>query len=72
MRYLLIILLVLVLIALARTMRRGPDRQRPGDPSAKRQARDMVACEHCGVHLVQDDALITRNGNYRCPEHAER
>ncbi len=72
MRYLLILLLVLVLIALARSMRRSRSNQTREGSTSRRQAQDMVACEQCGIHLVRDDALPTRAGNYRCPEHPEQ
>lgn len=72
MRFLLILLLIVALVVLARMIRRGRASRSSDQPTPRKNAQDMVACEHCGVHLARDDALVTRAGNFRCPEHPEQ
>jgi len=32
--------------------------------------KDMVACVHCGVHIPQDEAVVSGQQNYCCEEHS--
>lgn len=63
MKFVLLVLAVLVLVWLLRGARRprepaAPAKSAPGGDAA----RPMVACQHCGVHLPQHEALPGRGG----------
>jgi uncharacterized protein len=59
MKFLLLVLAVIVLFWLIRSsLRRPPPRQ----PSARDRPQQMLACQQCGVHLPQDEALPGRGG----------
>ena len=76
MRYLLIFLAVLLLVwrwrsARATTLR---DRQQAAHtrPPVKGEARTMVACTHCGVHIPADDVFTGARGTYCSAAHRQQ
>ncbi|MEZ5704393.1 MAG: hypothetical protein R3E56_03050 [Burkholderiaceae bacterium] len=32
----------------------------------------MVACQHCGTHLPESEAVLGRRGSYCCVEHRQQ
>lgn len=41
----------------------------PPSKSSSKQAQNMVACLHCGLHLPENDAVRTSHGVYCSEEH---
>lgn len=37
--------------------------------SSAHQPQNMVACQHCGLHLPENDAVRSRSGVYCSEEH---
>ena len=76
MKYLLLVVLLVAVVWLIRSGRRG---SRHVDSSASPRAREpsepsreaMVACEHCGVNLPQGDALFADERWYCSDEHRD-
>jgi uncharacterized protein len=70
MKYLLLLALVLVVVWLVRSSRRGESHgSRPGG-STPAQPQDMVQCAFCLVHMPRTDALPGPDGRlYCCAEH---
>jgi uncharacterized protein len=62
MKFVLLVLAVLALIWLIRGARRPGPPARPTAAPEEGKARPMVACQHCGVHLPQHEALPGRGG----------
>lgn len=59
MKFLMLLLAVIVLFWLIRASLRRPP---PQPPSARGRPQPMLACQQCGVHLPQDEALPGRGG----------
>jgi uncharacterized protein len=74
MKYLVLLAIVMIVLWLLRSSRRGgsaPDREPPAASAAKPQ--DMVECPVCLVHLPRTDALPGPDGQfYCCAEHRLR
>ncbi len=76
MRYLLVLLAVLLLVWRWHTARAAALRERK--PTAhtrspiKTDARTMVACAHCGVHVPADEALRSAHGAYCSAAHRQQ
>ena len=76
MKYLLLVGLLVAVVWLIRSGRRG---SRHVDSSASPRAREpsepsreaMVACEHCGVNLPQGDALFADERWYCSDAHRD-
>jgi uncharacterized protein len=61
MKYLIFFVAVVLLLWLLRqSFRRRPPPSAPRDPAA--EAKPMLACAQCGVHLPRDEALPGRGG----------
>ena len=71
MKYLVLLLVIGVAVALWSSQRRrqAPAAQRR--PAAPPSPQDMVACAHCGVHLPRPDALAAGALHYCSAEHRE-
>ncbi|WP_341893229.1 PP0621 family protein [Variovorax sp. YR752] len=69
MKYVLLVVAVLVLVWLLRGARRPGLPSRPAADRADAKAQPMVACQHCGVHLPQHDALPGRGGVFCTEAH---
>ena len=67
MKYLVLLLVLVVFYAYWRSQNRpsAPPRQPP--PLAPPQ--DMVACDHCGLHLPRTETLSRGARHYCCAEH---
>lgn len=70
MKYLVLLLVFVVFYAYWRSQnpRAVPPRKPPPTrPLAPPQ--DMVACDHCGLHLPRSEALTRGGRHYCCAEH---
>jgi len=38
--------------------------------SRQKEEKNMVACIHCGLHIPQDEAVISQQQYYCCKEHS--
>ena len=80
MKYLLVFAVLMVAFYLWRHNRRQEleerrERERQAAPrpgAAPGQPITMVACQLCGTHLPQNEALSGRLGSYCCSEHRQR
>jgi uncharacterized protein len=70
MRVLLLLLLILAIVWLVRSSRRRPPPNRQSTKKPTDVFEDMVACQHCGVHLATSEAIQIGPGRYSCPEHS--
>ena len=63
--------LVLLLFALVVyfVVKAGRSRSQSKSP-APRLTEDMVACEHCGVHLPRSESIEDRGRFFCCKDHA--
>jgi len=43
----------------------------PSAPPATSPAQQMVICAQCGVHLPENDSLISAGQHYCCEQHRE-
>ena len=66
------ILIILVAIVAIFWAWRTLSRSRQGMHTASRRVKEknMVACVHCGLHIPQDEAVVSRQLNYCCKEHS--
>ena len=72
MKYVLLLGLLALLIfflGVKRGRPREPEQRRPAQPAAKPQAKAMVSCEECGMHLPADEALPGRGGVFCSAAH---
>jgi uncharacterized protein len=60
MKYLIFAVAVVLLLWLLRRSLRP--RRPPSPPAPTAEAKTMLACAHCGVHLPRDEALPGRGG----------
>ena len=71
MKYLVLLLVLAVVYAVWRNNNRPsapPPRKAPPLPPPQ----DMVACQHCGLHLPRSEALTHGKHHYCCAEHQRR
>ncbi|MBM3361971.1 MAG: hypothetical protein FJY42_04785 [Betaproteobacteria bacterium] len=75
MKYVLLIALALGLIwwwrLLVRKNQARPKDAAPASPPPPGPADDMIACDHCGLHLPRSEALIGARGTYCSAAHRE-
>lgn len=75
MKYVLLIALALGLIwwwrLLVRKNQARPKDAAPAPPPPPGAADDMIACDHCGLHLPRSEALIGARGTYCSAAHRE-
>lgn len=68
MKYLVLLLVLAVVYAIWR------NKNRPSAPAPRKTPplpppQDMVACQHCGLHLPRSEALTHSQRHYCCAEH---
>jgi uncharacterized protein len=72
------LMFVMRLIAHNKAKQRNPfEQNRKNKPQSKRSwsnfrgpTEQMLACDHCGVHLPQSEATMTDTGNWCSNDHA--
>lgn len=72
MKYLVLLFVLIVAIAVWRSRERGEAASQTNDLSRrapKGGTQDMVACTHCGTHVPQSEALMLGEQPYCCAEH---
>ncbi|MEJ2566408.1 MAG: PP0621 family protein [Gammaproteobacteria bacterium] len=67
----------LVIIALAvwvvvQALRRLLHRPTPSQPAMTGTAKNMVRCDHCGLHLPESEAISDHGKQFCCKEHRHR
>ena len=67
MKYLVLLLVFVVFYAYWRSQ--NPRVAPPRKPSSLVPPQDMVACDHCGLHLPLSEALTSGSRHYCCAEH---
>jgi len=70
LRYILLGVVLWLLITIIRRFmwRRREDRRE----KQSLQAMNMVACDYCGIHLPQSEAVSQEDHYYCCKEHARQ
>lgn len=68
MKYLVLLLIVLGVIAWFRIRRDATSSASRGKPDTQ----DMLPCTRCGVHLPRADAVQGRQGVYCCDDHRQQ
>lgn len=69
MKYLVLLVVLVVAIGIWRSNRAAPGQARPGKARTPALPQDMVACEHCGVHVPRAEALVRGDHAYCSLEH---
>lgn len=68
MKFLVLLLIVVGVIYLLKQRSRNLSYQR-NTPRKRQPTITMVQCEHCGVHLPENEAIIRQGHVWCCPEH---
>ena len=68
MKYLVLLLVFAVFYGYWRSQNR-PAPPAPRKPPPLAPPQDMVACDHCGLHLPRSEALTSGPHHYCCAEH---
>lgn len=66
MKYVVLLVVVLLFWWL---MRDRPSRTVPPPAATRRDAKAMVRCRHCGLHLPRDEAIAGDDGPYCSEAH---
>jgi uncharacterized protein len=69
MKYLLVLLVIVVVLALMFGRRRGPASPRRSSGAG---AEGMVQCAQCGIHLPRSEALLRSGRTYCSAAHLEQ
>jgi uncharacterized protein len=69
MKYLVVLAVVVLVLWLARAVRRTPVPRKPPPAQRPPAIEEMVRCAHCGVHLPRSEALPGRGGLFCGPSH---
>lgn len=69
MKYLVLLIVLAVAVGIWRSRRPTDSGTAKAAPRAFAQPQDMVACDHCGVHVPRAEALMLGQHAYCCAEH---
>jgi uncharacterized protein len=69
MKYLVLLIVLAVAVGIWRSRRPNASGTAKAAPRAHAQPQDMVACDHCGVHVPRAEALMLGQHAYCCAEH---
>jgi uncharacterized protein len=69
MKFLLVFLVVLVIAWRWRTWREAAQLEKQKSFQADAASTDMIACQHCGLHLPANEAVVGRLGSYCSNDH---
>lgn len=72
MKYLVLLLVLAVVYAVWRSQNRPSAPPARKAPAPLPPPQDMVACQHCGLHLPRSEALTHGKHHYCCAEHQRR
>ena len=72
MKYLVLLLVLAVVYAVWRSQNRPVPPPARKAPAPLAPPQDMVACQHCGLHLPRSEALTRGQQHYCCAEHQRR
>lgn len=69
MKFLLLLVVLVIAYALWRNARIAAGRDTPRPPAPPPALpQEMVACEVCGLHLPQADAVVGKDGRHFCSQ----
>ena len=72
MKFVLVVIAVVVLLAMLRGSFRRARQPRPAPPARPvGQPQAMLSCAHCGLHLPRDEALPGRGGVFCDAAHRD-
>lgn len=69
MKYLVLLMVLVVAVGIWRSRRPTDSGTAKAAPRTPALPQDMVACDHCGVHVPRMEALMLGNHAYCCAEH---
>jgi uncharacterized protein len=69
MKFLLVFLVVLVIAWRWRTWREAAQLEKQKSFQTDAASTDMIACQHCGLHLPANEAVVGRLGSYCSNDH---
>ena len=67
MKYLLLIAVVMGMVWWIKLSRRVASQDKPATPA--KQPQDMVRCAYCGLHLPDNEAVVSHNASYCSEAH---
>jgi uncharacterized protein len=67
-RFILLVVALWLLFSTVRWIKK--QRNKAANQAPERHSVNMVACNRCGVHLPQDEAICQDGDYYCCDEHA--
>ncbi len=70
-RILLLILLLIISIAIIKAMKRRLAQQKSKPLPKENKKKDMLKCQHCAVHIPEDQAIRQGDKVYCSLEHAQ-
>lgn len=68
-RLLLILILCAIVWQFLKRWLAGPSQDQTR--SSTENLQQMVRCEHCGLHIPKQEAIVDRDKYYCCPEHRD-
>lgn len=69
MKYLVLLIVIAVAVGIWRSRRPNVSGAAKAAPRSPALPQDMVACDHCGVHVPRTEALMLGQQAYCCAEH---
>lgn len=69
MKYLVLLIVLAVVVGVWRSRRPPASGAEKAAPRAPALPQDVVACDHCGVHVPRAEALMLGQHAYCCAEH---
>ena len=69
MKYLVLLMVLAVAVGLWKSRRPANSGAAKAAPPAPTLPQDMVACDHCGLHVPRAEALVQGHRAYCCAEH---
>ncbi|MEZ5701617.1 MAG: PP0621 family protein [Burkholderiaceae bacterium] len=72
MKFLPVLAVIVVAVWVWRNNRQAELRPPSHDQPSPVTAMAVVACQHCGTHLPESEAVLGRRGSYCCVEHRQQ
>ncbi|SIT66722.1 uncharacterized protein SAMN05216526_0677 [Ectothiorhodosinus mongolicus] len=70
MQILFVIAALVLLFMIVRLLLRTPKTPRP-QQAPKVTSRRMLRCDHCGLHVPENEAVREGNKHFCCPDHRD-